>query len=205
MVVNKNLFYYGKTFHILFDPFLKEARKNLLNLVPDNSKVFDAGSGTGALSLLFRQKNNCQVVGADLSLKMIDFARKSNPYNNVTFLHMDISNITEYEENSFDYSIMCQVIHELPSDKQLEILAELMRIGQNTIILDYNIPLPKNTMGLAMRMVEATFGRDHYNNFKSYITSGGIIGILEKAGLQSKITRRFAFKRNCQQIVLLGS
>jgi len=60
-------------------------------------------------------------------------------------------------------------------------------------------------MGLAMRMVEATFGRDHYDNFKSYIASGGIIGILERAALQSKITHRFAIKRNCQQIVVLGS
>lgn len=60
-----------------------------------------------------------QVVGADLSLKMIDHAKKSNPYNDVIFSHMDISNIKEYEENSFNYSIMCQVIHELRSDKRL--------------------------------------------------------------------------------------
>ena len=65
---------------------------------------------------------------------MINFAKDSNPYDDVTFLHMDIGNITGYEENSFDYSIMCQVIHEIPSDVQIEVITELMRVGRKTII-----------------------------------------------------------------------
>ncbi len=136
---------------------------------------------------------------------MINFANKSNCYDDVNFLQMDIGNITEYGENSFDYSIMCQVIHELPSDKQINVINELMRVGRKTIILDSNTPLPKNVVGLVIRMIDATFGRDHYENFKSYTASGGIIGILERAGLASKITQRLVFKSNCQQIVVLGS
>jgi ubiquinone/menaquinone biosynthesis C-methylase UbiE len=153
---------------------------------------------------LLKEKKNCKVVGADLSVRMIDFAKKLNCYNDVEFLHIDIGDITAFEENHFDYSVMCQVIHELPSDKQRNVIKELRRVGRKTIILDSNTPLPKNAVGHVIRMIDATIGRDHYDNFKSYITSGGIIGILERLGLTSQITQRIVFKSNCQQIVVLA-
>jgi hypothetical protein len=80
-----------------------------------------------------------------------------------------------------------------------------MRVARKTIILDSNTPLPKNAVGLVIRMMDATFGRDHYDNFKSYLASGGIDGILERAGLKSKVIDRLVFNRNCQQIVTLAS
>ena len=204
MVIDKSLFYYGKIYHMLLDPLSQGAKNSIVNLIPENSKVFDAGCGTGALSLLLKERKNCRVVGADLSLRMIDFAQKSNPYDDVIFLHMDIGNVTGYEENSFDYSIMCQVIHELPADQQIKVINELMRVGRETIILDFNSPLPKNTGGLSIRMIDGTLGRNHYGNFKSYITSGGIIGILERAGLKSKLIESSILKGNCMQVVVLA-
>lgn len=204
MAIDKSLYYYGNIYHILIDPLIKESWKQIVNVVPENSKVFDAGCGTGGLALLLREKKNCQVVGADLSRRMLDFASKSNPYDDVKFLHMDISNITEYQENSFDYSVMCQVIHEMPAYMQPKVISELMRIGRKTVILDSNTPLPKNIVGMVIRMTDATFGRDHYDNFKSYIASGGLMGILERAGLTSDIVQRLIFRRNCQQIVILA-
>jgi len=204
MVNDKSLFYYGTMYHILMDPLVKESWKQIINVVPENTRVFDAGCGTGGLALQLRKKNNCGVVGADLSRRMLDFADKANPYDDVKFLHIDISNIEEYQENSFDYSVMCQVIHEIPPDKQLRVISELMRIGKKTVILDSNTPLPQNITGIVIRALDATFGRDHYHNFKSYIASGGIIGILERAGLISNIVQSFIFRHNCQRIVILA-
>lgn len=205
MVNDKSLLYYGNMYHILLAPFLKESWKQMVNVIPENSRVFDVGCGTGGLTLLLRKKKNCQVVGADLSRRMLDFANKSNPYNDVKFLHIDISNIAEYPKNGFDYSVMCQVIHEIPADKQPKVISEVMRIARRTVILDSNTPLPKNILGIAIRMTDATFGKDHYDNFKSYIASGGIMGILERAGLTSNIIERLICRRNCQQIVVLAS
>ena len=205
MTIDKSLNYYGKIYHLFIDPLLNEARANIIHLIPENSTVLDAGCGTGRLSLLLKEKKNCKVVGVDLSMRMIEFAKKSNCYNDVDFLHMDIGNLIAFEENQFDYSVMCQVIHELPKDKQIEVIKELLRVGKKTLILDSNTPLPKNAVGLVIRMIDATIGRDHYDNFKSYISSGGIMGIVERLGLTSLITQRTVFKRNCQQIVVLAS
>ncbi len=77
MVNDKSLFYYGNMYHILLAPFLKESWKQLVNVIPENSKVFDTGCGTGGLTLLLRKKKNCHVVGADLSRRMLDYANKS--------------------------------------------------------------------------------------------------------------------------------
>ncbi len=201
---DKSLSHYGKAYHLFIDPLLNEARVNIVKLIPEKSTVFDAGCGTGRLSLLLKEKKNCKVVGADLSLQMINFAQNLNFYNDVEFMHIDLENIKMFGEKHFDYSILCQVIHELPSDKQKNVLKEIIRIAKKTIILDSNAPLPKNIVGFVIRMIDATIGRDHYYNFKSYISTDGIIGILDRAGLTSRITQRIVFKSNCQQIVVLS-
>lgn len=99
---------------------------------------------------------------------------------------------------------MCQVLYILPSNKRLGVVAELMRISKNTIIADFNTPLPRNVLGITIRLLQPILGRSHYDNYKSYLTSGGITGILKTAGLELKIAQRFTFKHNCQQIVVLA-
>jgi len=203
MVTDKSLFYYGSIYHIIIDPMIRASWKQIMNVVSDNSRVFDAGCGTGGLALLLRREKNCQVVGADLSRRQLDFAQSSIHDDNIKFVHMDVSDISEYKDNSFDFSVMCQVIHEIPADKQPAIISELMRIAKRTVILDSNTPLPKNHVGLVVRFMDTTFGRDHYENFKSYIASGGIMGILERAELKSNVVKRMTFRRNALQLVML--
>ena len=73
---------------------------------------------------------------------MVTFCVNSNSYDDVKSCHMDICNLAEYEENSFDYAVKCQVTHELPAETQPRVISGLMRIGRKTVILDSNVPLP---------------------------------------------------------------
>jgi len=91
-----------------------------------------------------------------------------------------------------------------PKIVRLSSLPLRMRIGRKTVVLDSNTPLPQNILGIAIGMTDATFGRDHHDYFKSYIASGGIMGILERAGLTSNIVQRLICRHNCQQIVILA-
>ncbi len=203
MATDKSLFYYGSIYHAIMDPLIKPSWRQIATVIPKKSRVFDAGCGTGRLALLLTREKECQVIGADLSRKQLSFAERSTPDDKVKFVHMDVSN-TAYPDDSFDYSVMCQVIHEIPSDKQPSVVSELMRIARRTVILDSNTPLPKNYVGLTIRFMDATFGGDHYDKFKSYIASGGILGILERMGITSRIIQRVVFRRNALQMVVLA-
>ena len=120
---DKSLYYYGRPFHLLIDPLLRPHRDTIVKLIPAASIVLDVGSGTGDLSLLLRRAKGCQVVGVDLSLRMVSFAQRRNPYHEVAFLHRDASEICDFEDRHFDYAVLCQVLHELPRGSQLNVLA----------------------------------------------------------------------------------
>ncbi len=204
MELDKSLYYYGGTFHLLVDPLLGPHRKVIVELIPDGASVLDAGCGTGELSLLLRKKRTCRVIGVDLSLRMVHFAQGRNPYNDVVFLHGDVSSLSELENRQFDYGVLCQVLHELPRAKQVAALTELVRLARANVLVDYGSPLPRNATGIASRMIEATLGRDHHKEFRAYLEGGGLIGIIAEAGLESRVARRLQFSGGSSQVVVLS-
>ncbi|MBN1855627.1 MAG: class I SAM-dependent methyltransferase [Dehalococcoidia bacterium] len=188
----------GNLHNIFVVPLVRESWRQIAKVVPADSSVFDAGCGTGGLAQLLRIEKNCRVIGVDLSRPMLDFATRANQYDEVQFLHMDISNVSSYPEKKYDYSVMCHVIHEIPAGKQAKVIADLMRIGKRTILLDSSSPLPGNITGIAARILDAT------DDFQSYVASGGIMGILERSGLISNVVHRTVFRHGCFQIVTLS-
>ena len=102
MPANKSLFYYGHLYNRLFDPALAEARRVVTSLVADGSSVLDIGCSTGQLCFRLRAEKDCQVVGIDLSLRMLRFAEKVNRHSDITFLHKDATDLTGIENQSFD-------------------------------------------------------------------------------------------------------
>jgi SAM-dependent methyltransferase len=74
-----------------------------------------------------QEQKQCRVVGLDLSLRMLEFARESNPFQDVTFVHKDATDLAAYEHNAFDYATMLMVIHELNKSQQALVLRETLR------------------------------------------------------------------------------
>jgi ubiquinone/menaquinone biosynthesis C-methylase UbiE len=204
LINDKSLFYYGWLYHKLFDRELREAREVAVNLVTEGSSVLDIACGTGQLCFELKAKKNCRVVGIDLSLSQLRFAEKSNSNGEVTFLHMDAANLVGIEDHSFDYATMLLLMHELNREQQARVLIEASRVAAKIIVIDSVAPLPKNFGGRLIRFVEATFGRDHNRNFKSFLTNGGINGVLEYSGLPTTVVNRSVFWRNCREAVLLS-
>jgi len=85
MPIDKSLFFYGLIYHRLLDPQLAEARQVAIDLITEGSSVLDIACGTGLLCIALREQKHCRVVGLDLSLRMLEFARKSNPFQGVSF------------------------------------------------------------------------------------------------------------------------
>ncbi len=205
MIKDKSLFYYGWFYHKLFDRELASAREVVVDLVTEGSSVLDIACGTGQLCFALEAKKNCRVVGIDLSLRQLRFAEKSNSNDEITFIHMDATNLIGIEDHSFDYATMLFLMHELTREQQVRVLMEASRVADKIIIIDSVVPLPKNFSGRGIRFVEATFGRDHNRNFKNFLANGGINGILEHSGLPLTLLNRSAFWRHCREAILLSA
>lgn len=200
LINDKSLFYYGWFYHKFFDHELAEASEVAVDLIAEGSSVLDIACGTGQLCFALKAKKNCRVVGIDLSLRQLQFAKKANSNDEVTFIHMDATNLVSIEDHSFDYATVLFLMHELTREQQVRVLSEASRVAGNIIIIDSVVPLPKNFGGRLIRFVEATFGRDHNRNFKSFLANGGINGILESAGLSLTAVNRSVFWRNCREV-----
>jgi hypothetical protein len=136
---------------------------------------------------------------------MLEFARKANPFEEVTFVHGDATDLGVFGDQSFDYATMLMVMHELPRPQQACVLKEALRVASKCIIIDAAAPLPKNAGGLGIRIVEGTFGHDHQRNFKAFLASGGIRGMLEESGLPISVEQSSVFWRNCREVVMVST
>jgi ubiquinone/menaquinone biosynthesis C-methylase UbiE len=201
---DKSLFYYGWFYHKLFDRELTAAREIAVDLVLEGSSVLDIACGTGQLCFALKARKNCRVVGIDLSLRQLRFAEKSNSNGEVTFLHMDATNLVGIDDHSFDYAAVLFLMHELTREQQARVLTEASRVADKIVIIDSVVPLPKNLGGRLIRFVEATFGRDHNRNFKDFLANNGIHGILEYVGLPMTEMNRSVFWRDCREAVLIS-
>ena len=203
MPVDKSLSFYGPIYHKLFDPELAEARQVTVDLIPEGSSVLDIGCGTGMLCLALRAQKNCRVVGLDLSLRMLEFARKSNTFPDVTFVHGDATDLGAYSDRSFDYATLLMLVHELPRIQQVRVLREALRVASRIIVIDAVSPLPKNAGGIGIRFVEATFGHGHTPHFKAFLKGAGIGGMLRDSRRSVSVEHRSVFWRRCREVVVV--
>jgi ubiquinone/menaquinone biosynthesis C-methylase UbiE len=204
MPTDKSLAHYGSTYNKLIDPLNEPIRKKIVEFIPPETSVFDVGCGTGLLCYALRGEKQCKVVGADLSLRMIEFAKKNSPYEDIQFIHQDATNLTDFEDNSFDYVVASLIIHEMFADAQQQLVREAWRVGRKSVLVDSNAPLAWNFTGVMKRIFEIAFGFEHFPQFNAYISSGGILGILGAAQLDQNIAHRELFSQNTNQLVVVS-
>ncbi len=200
---DKSLFFYGPLYHRLLDPPLAEARRVAVDLVPPHSSVLDIGCGTGALCSELCDRKQCRVVGVDLSLRMLEFARASFP--GVRFLHLDATDLSAIEDASFDVATVLLLVHELPLEARLRVLHEALRVAGSVLIIDATPSLPNNAAGIGIRAVESTFGHSHYAQFKDFLARGGLRGLLAASEEPVKVLRDETFYHRSREAVLVGN
>lgn len=204
MAEDKSLFHYGSTYNKLIDPLTKPIRDKIVESIPQGASVLDIGCGTGLLCYALRSEKQCRVVGADLSLRMIEFAKEHSPFEDIQFVHQDATNLGDFQDNNFDYVVAALIIHELYADAQQKLAKEAWRVGRKNLYVDSNVPLAWNISGIMKRFIELSFGFDHYPQFQAYLSSGGIMGILEAADLSDKLVHRELFSQNTNQLVVIA-
>ena len=168
------------------DPRLKDTREIIHGMVSEKSQVIDICCGTGELVLSLANKCD-RVFGIDNSSKMIAYAKKEKAnrgYENVDFLHANAMNLSEFQNNEFDFSVLSLTLHEMPPAIRTIVLNEAKRISNKIIILDYKIPSPKNRNGIMALYFEFVGGYDHLKHYLHYRDNGGLDYILSETELK---------------------
>ena len=186
MSLDKKHWYDG----IFYDKFIAPNQDKLFaqikNLIEPQSKVIDIGCGTGRFS--FTVSDKCEsVFGIDLSKRNINRANSlllKNLKPNLSFKHRSVKELISNGEHHFEYAVLTYVIHEVNVDERIPLLKEISMIADKIIIGDYLVPSENRFWNLFNEIVEFGAGKEHYRNFKNYVSSGGIKGIAETAGLK---------------------
>ncbi|MFW2330966.1 MAG: class I SAM-dependent methyltransferase [Nitrospinota bacterium] len=119
---------YSSVYDLLFKMFFFPRQKRAisdLNIDP-GARVLDVGIGTGLTLSLYPKM--CEVIGIDLSIKMLDQAKKKVKQlemENVTLIEMDACNLA-FKDNSFDYAIATHIISVVPNPMKL--MNEMRRV-----------------------------------------------------------------------------
>ena len=154
-------------------------------MMDKDSTIVDVGCGTGRF-VFQAGKRFSSVVGVDLSSRNIKLANQlleKIEQPNISFIHANAEELKNHLDRKFDYSTISYVIHEMPIDIRLKILETLKAISNEIIIGDYYVPQPRNKRGISNKIAEILAGRDHFNNFKSFVKNGGLPGLVEDAGM----------------------
>ena len=196
-------FIHGPIYHALFDRTLTEGRKRVVDLVPEGARVVDVASGTGELCLELAARKRCHVMGMDLSLRMVEFARKRNRSDPVRFVRRSAVDLSGLEPRGFDFATILLLLHEIGREDRAAVLHEALRVARRVVVVDWQAPLPRNLHGLVIRLVEAVGGREHYGSFADYLATGGLASVLGACGVGTSVVRRSTFWHGCREIVVL--
>ena len=185
----------------------KRLRRKILGLadIKNGDRVLDIGCGTGTSALIIAGDvgDKGEVVGIDLSDKMLDIAkRKLEKYRfrNVTFLKANAEEIP-YPDSYFDKVTAFVALHEMNHEGRINTLREIYRMlkpGGNALIADYDLPEKIGGIlltGLLLRMFEGETARD--------MIQRGIDSEIREAGVNLRVIKKENILCGAGQVLLM--
>ena len=179
-------------YETLVDPLLRDLRK----FTPEFSgmkagdKVIDVCCGTGAQVLEYGRRG-IVATGIDISPSMLKIATRNRMRQkavNVSFQLADATNLP-FPDGYFDYASISLGLHDKEKPIRYQIISEMKRVVKQDgalILIDYQVPLPRNVWAASARAIEFLAGGSHYQGFKDYLANGGLEDILKNHGLREE-------------------
>ncbi len=179
-------------YETLVDPLLRDLRK----FTPEFSgmkagdKVIDVCCGTGAQVLEYG-RHGIIATGIDSSQDMLKIATRNRMRQkavNVSFQLADATNLP-FPDGYFDYATVSLGLHDKEKPIRYQIISEMKRIVKQDgalILVDFQVPLPRNAWAVFARAIEFLAGGSHYQGFKDYLANGGLEDILKNHALREE-------------------
>lgn len=203
MPTNKSHWYDGVFYDTFIAPNQDRMFSVILKEIPTQSKVLDVGCGTGRFSFNAAQSVE-SVVGIDLSAKNISVANSNlakTAFSNISFLHASVADI-KAKGLHFDVAVMTYVIHEVNPSERIPLLKDILAVSDSLIIGEYLVPRQSGVFNILNEVVEFAAGKEHYQNFKSFVALGGVHGLAKQAGVH--IVKEINNQPTSAQIVQLS-
>jgi ubiquinone/menaquinone biosynthesis C-methylase UbiE len=178
----------AKYYDRLLEPMNAPLRPIAFGLCPtdDSMTVLDVGCGTGA-HLEPYVASGAECVGLDASPAMLKQATAR--LGEAADLDLGDATALPYEDASFDLVFTSLFLHELAQDAQLTVLTEMARVARpdgRVLVIDYragSLRMKGHVTRAISTVAERVAGRDHYNNWRGYLSSGGLSTLLPRTGL----------------------
>jgi ubiquinone/menaquinone biosynthesis C-methylase UbiE len=140
--------YFMKVMCIPFYGFNGERkfRESIVNWISpqQHDNVLDICSGTCTLTILIAERlaRQGKVIGIELFPTQLKLARRKARPENLTFIAGD-AQYMPFSDHSFDKSVICAALHEMPQNVRQNVLSEAYRLvkpGGTIVIIEQNKP-----------------------------------------------------------------
>jgi len=105
------------------------------------------------------------------------------------------------EANQQVYEVKHAMSHPVSTWKEL---CEAAGIDPGDIAPDTKVTKLIGASGVVKRVIEIAFGFEHYPQFRVYLASGGIMGILQRTQLDENIVHHERYSQDGNQIVMIA-
>jgi demethylmenaquinone methyltransferase/2-methoxy-6-polyprenyl-1,4-benzoquinol methylase len=173
-------------YDLLLFPFVRRLRRRILEIALERGyrSVVDLCCGTGNQLKLLR-RHGFRVAGADLSERMLAVSRRGRY---AVDCRLEDAAHTSFPDASFDAAAITFALHEKEAESARAILREMLRLvpsGGELLVADYHFGEGgSRAIARLIEVIERIAGGEHYRNFRSYRSAGGIAPLLADLPLQ---------------------
>lgn len=179
----------AKCYDKLFRHTKEELRAIGLSLFPAERgiSVLDVGCGTGFQLEIYR-KYHCSLHGIDASPSLLAIARKK--LADAADLRLGDAAKMSFADNSFDLVTATMVLHEMTPKTRGRVIDEMRRVLKpdgRIVLIDFHpgslSPVRGWTTKLLVVLSELATGREHFRNYRLFMRSKGLPGLIADHGL----------------------
>ncbi|UCH50766.1 MAG: methyltransferase domain-containing protein, partial [Chloroflexota bacterium] len=164
----------------------KELRTCVVELsgIKAGDRVLDVCCGTGDQVFHYEQKGTI-ATGVDQNPNMIELAERNKKRHRLKHSTFRVASATElpFPDGYFDCASLSLGLHEMDRGERSRAVAEMKRVVKKEgvlIFVDFQVPLPRNSMGYIIKTVEFLVGRENHKRFRDYLAQGGLRQILKE-------------------------
>jgi len=114
--------------HIQEAPWYRQFLNPVIDEINDQTKLLDVGTGTGKLLEILSKEKNVSSFGIDTSQSMLEEAKKKLNNTNAQLHKIDANENFPFDNNSFDYVTICNVLFNLERNATDHILKETLKV-----------------------------------------------------------------------------